>query len=144
MVSGARADLESNGRRKGATMKRIAIAGLIALAGGVGWSAAARAQQPKACLHGTDESAANRARRVQAVGLIRAISNAEVQTSSSAGAFAPLAFLSGLPATPDGFTVTLSADLDGYALLMTDSTDPCRYTLFTNQNGLIYVGAPLQ
>ena len=126
-------------------MRPILIGGLMALTAGMaGWSAGVRAQQPKACLHGADESAANRERRVQAVGLVRAISNAEAQMFPMARAYAPFAFLSGLPPTPDGFTVTLSADLDGYAFLVTDSTDPCRYTMFTNQNGLIYVGAPLQ
>ena len=50
----------------------------------------------------------------------------------------------GLPPRPSGFATQLTVEASTYVLLLKDTADPCRYTLFSDQEGLIYVGSPLQ
>jgi len=97
--------------------------------------------QQRACLHGPGETAADAARRQGAIRLARAINTAQSRTGAK---YQPLAELPGLPGVPTGFGVHLAATADGYLLSIKDATDPCRYTLFSDHEGLIYIGAPLQ
>ena len=45
---------------------------------------------------------------------------------------------------PAGFLTQLTVEASTYALLLKDTTDPCGFTLFSDQDGLIYVGSPLR
>jgi hypothetical protein len=38
----------------------------------------------------------------------------------------------------------LTVEGSTYVLLLRDTTDPCLYTLFSDQEGLLYAGVPLQ
>ena len=107
---------------------------------------AANAQQPPLCLHGTGETRENAARRESALRVMRAINTAQAQgfaTNRSYQNFRELTD-SGLPPRPFGFSTQLTVEGSTYALVIKDSVDPCGYTLFSDQAGVIYVGSPLQ
>jgi hypothetical protein len=77
---------------------------------------------------------------------MRAINTAQAQAFAMNGAYLNFRELtdSGLPPRAVGFATQLTVEGSTYALVVKDTTDPCGYTLFTDQEGLIYVGSPLQ
>jgi hypothetical protein len=103
------------------------------------------AQQQAACLHGTDETPADAARRRDAVRVMRAINTIQVQTFGKNRAYLNFRELTSLalPPRPTGFLTQLTVEGSTYALLLRDTADPCRYTLFSDQEGVIFVGSPL-
>ena len=107
--------------------------------------ASATAQQRPACLHGPTETTADAARRVDALRVVRAINTAQAQAFQSSRAYANLQTLttSGLPSRPAGFSAQLTVEGSTYTIQLRDTTDPCRYTFFSDQDGVIYVGSPL-
>jgi hypothetical protein len=126
----------------------IAITSLVAVVGALttGWvPEVVHAQRGPACLHGPGETPADAARRQGAVGVMRAINTAQAQAFAMNRAYLNFRGLtdSGLPPRPVGFATQLTVEGSTYALLLRDTSDPCRYTLFSDQEGLIYVGAPL-
>ena len=130
-------------------MKRTTIAATIAVAGvlATGWTLrVAHAQPQLACLHGASETPADAARRQNAVRVMRAINTAQAQAFAMNRAYLNFRELtdSRLPPRPVGFATQLTVEGSTYALVVKDTTDPCGYTLFTDQEGRIYVGSPLQ
>ena len=105
----------------------------------------AHAQPQPVCLHGASETPADAALRQNAIGVMRAINTAQAQAFATNQAYRSFRELtaSGLPPRPAGFLTQLTVEGSTYALLVKDTTDPCRYTLFSDQEGLIYVGSPL-
>jgi hypothetical protein len=77
---------------------------------------------------------------------MRAINTAQAQAFAMNRAYRNFRELttSGLPPRPYGFLTQLTVEGSTYALFLRDTTDPCGYTLFSDQEGLIYVGSPLQ
>jgi len=77
---------------------------------------------------------------------MRAINTAQAQAFSVNRAYRNFRELttSGLPPRPSGFLTQLTVEGSTYALVVKDTTDPCGYTLFSDQEGLIYVGSPLR
>jgi len=129
-------------------MKRATIAATLTVAGvlATGWSLrVAHAQPQPVCLHGASETPADAALRQNAIGVMRAINTAQAQAFATNQAYRSFRELtaSGLPPRPAGFLTQLTVEGSTYALLVKDTTDPCRYTLFSDQEGLIYVGSPL-
>ena len=118
--------------------------GLLVLAGGALLltdqivNGQARNSLAAVCRHGVDESPANRAQRLQALALASAINRAEGQQAQQTRQYAPLSNLGALPAVPQGFTLKLYADSDGYVTVLKDARDPCRYAIFTDHGGHIY------
>jgi len=102
--------------------------------------------QPPVCLHAAGETPADAARRQDAIRVMRAITTAQTQAFAANGAYRNFRELtaSGLPPRPAGFQTQLTVEGSTYALLLRDTVDPCRYTLFSDQDGLIYLGSPLQ
>jgi hypothetical protein len=130
-------------------MKRTAIAATLAVVGALatGWTLeVVHAQQQPVCLHGASETPADAARRQDAILVMRAINTAQAQAFATNQAYRNFRDLttSGLPPRPAGFVTQLTVESSTYALLLKDTSDPCRYTLFSDQEGLIYVGSPLQ
>jgi hypothetical protein len=128
-------------------MKRTTAAAIVALAGiTVMALTVARAQPQVACLHADNETPADAARRFDAIRIIRVINTLQVQTYTTTGAYRTFRELSasGLPSRPAGFSTQLTVEGSTYAVAVKDATDPCGYTLFSDQDGLIYVGSPLQ
>jgi hypothetical protein len=97
-----------------------------------------------ACLHGSDETAAERARRRDAVQLVRAINTGQARSRAAEQSYRRLIDLPNLPAAPVGFVVQMAAERDSYVVAMKDTTDPCGFALFSDHAGLIYSGTPLR
>ena len=77
---------------------------------------------------------------------MRAINTAQAQALAMGRAYRNFRELttSGLPPRPYGFLTQLTVEGSTYALLLKDTTDPCGFSLFSDQDGVIYVGSPLQ
>jgi hypothetical protein len=120
------------------------VAGLIgfAISGGFGPTASAQAPQ---CRLGTAQTPQETQRRAPAVNFVRAVANAQVKFMSENGRYGTLEELSGMPDLSTGtFATSLIATAKQYSILVKDSSDPCGYTLFSDQRGLIFIGAPMQ
>jgi len=124
------------------------VGGVVALVVGLlGLSAlrpvVAQQQDQGACLHGPGETDVQKDRRVAAVAHMRTITRAEFKGTGQ-GPFVPLDQIAGLSTPPSGFTVQLVASPSEFLLSVKDTRDPCHFSLFTDQAGLIYIGQPLQ
>ena len=129
-------------------MKRTTIASITVLVGTAvtAWIVnVLHAQQQPLCLHAAGETPADAARRLDAIRVMRAINTAQAQAFAMNRAYLNFRELAdrGLPSRPAGFQTQLTVESSAYALVVKDSVDPCRYTLFSDQDGLIYVGSPL-
>jgi hypothetical protein len=105
------------------------------------------ATQSPDCLHGPMETPANRVRREQAISLAQRINGAQKMARRFAppaerGAYRPLDELFNLPATPAGFRVQHHTDGATYAFSIKDTLDPCRFAVFSDQDGEIYEATP--
>ena len=98
------------------------------------------------CLHAAGETPADAARRQDARRVMRTINTVQAQAFAVNQNYQNFRELtdSGLPPRPYGFLLQLTVEGSTYALLLRDAADPCRYTLFSSQDGLIFVGSPLQ
>jgi hypothetical protein len=97
-------------------------------------------QQTSSCLHGTGETEAQRTRRVQALTLTRQINTLEAVESQRLKSFVPVEQLALTAAIPQGFDTALLTDGKGYAFSVKDTTDPCGFLYFSDQEGRIYSG----
>jgi hypothetical protein len=116
------------------------------------------------CLHGADAAPEQKARRTQAVGAMRAVNNMQANQPASrankylrhedlagspfaqkqtGGPFKSLNLTPGQEIVP-GWELTLDVMEDGYWFMIKDKTDPCGFTLISNQTGLIYTAEPLR
>jgi hypothetical protein len=132
-------------------MKLVTIACAVALTfGGAArpslTATVAAAQRPQlACLHGDNESPEQRARRAQALALAREINGNQFNVAmQKTGAFQPIANLELTMPTPPGFDVRLTTDGKAYAFSLRDTTDPCLFGFFSDQQGLIFQGRVIQ
>jgi hypothetical protein len=128
---------------KRTTILAFAIVGILV----TGWTLdGLNAQQQPVCLHAAGETPADAARRQEAIRVMRAINTAQARAFAVNRTYLNLRELTnaGLPPRPYGFLTQLTVEASTYALLLKDTADPCRYTLFSDQEGLIYVGSPLQ
>jgi hypothetical protein len=140
-------------------LTRLGLAFLAILAS----SGVAQAQQ---CLHGENETAAERNRIAQAIYAIRMINSAESNHKSTAGQFANLSELATSPVMTEfrdqnagtfrgvwldatrealpGFELRLLSDGMSYVVVIRDQTDPCRLTLVSDNDGVMYTAKPTQ
>ncbi len=124
-------------------------------------STVAWAQQ---CAHSGEETARERERRVLALSVARLINTVEVNHKKQFGEFLPLADLPRSPIieeinkegslygaykkmsfAPDsdsipGFELRLTLSGEGYAFSLRDKSDPCRFSYFSDERGVIYEG----
>ena len=122
--------------------KSLLIAAAVSVAGGA-TSIPAQVVPRRTCLHGADESAAERARREQAVDYATKVNVAESFTAGLLPrGFRALNKLPNLPAAPAGFEVQFHFDDRSYTLSLKDSRDMCGYAVFTDQDRLIYEAVP--
>ena len=127
-------------------------------------AARADAQQ---CVAGAAPSPEQLARRTEGVRLARAVNNLQAnqpgarerkflkqadlptsafmaqQSGPAAEFLRQLDFTPGKEITP-GWTLTLDVTAEGYWFMLRDKSDPCGYTLVSNQQGLIFVAQPLR
>ena len=116
------------------------------------------------CLHGADESADQKARRRDAVGATRQVNNVQanrpdarravyldqaeiaswyMEQAKKSGAATPYNFEPEAEVLP-GWQLTLNKTENGYWFMIKDKTDPCGFTLISNQAGLIYFAEPMR
>jgi hypothetical protein len=119
-------------------MTALTLAGVLTSVGSM------TAQQQQPCLHGQVETDAHRARRQQALRLTRQINSLQAVAQARTQAYQALAGLPNVAVPPEGFAVHLVTDGASYALSVKDTVDPCYFAYFSDQNGLIYTGQPLQ
>ena len=122
-----------------------------------GESRVSRGQQ--GCLHDANESEAERKRRQSALGATRFINTVEYRVKGKDGKFLPLSdFLvqtlaqeAGRVYMADkalfaqgevvpGFKARLTTDGNTYSFIITDMTDPCRFSYFSDTQAVIYEG----
>jgi hypothetical protein len=116
------------------------------------------------CLHGTDETAEQKARRTRAVFATRSVNNMQAnQPGARGGKYLRHEELAGSPfaqkqtsaeftslnLTPGdeilpGWELKLDVTDDGYWFMIKDRTDPCGFALISNKAGLIYTAEPLR
>lgn len=104
-------------------------------------SAPALAQQ---CLHGPNETAAERARRQQAIQVARQINALEAATLGP-GPQAPRYKRPSelkLPPMPDDFELSFHMSGRTYTFSLKDSRDPCYFAIFSDHDGLVYATSP--
>ena len=120
--------------------------------------ATAQAQQ---CLQSNTETAQEKQRRYDAVNAVRRINTAEFQNKPEAKKFVPFAELvtsatwkklngqgplklsDGAIGVLPGFELRLTTDGVSYALSLTDKSDPFKFTVFSDDIGIIYTGQPI-
>ena len=107
-----------------------------------GYSQAPRALVGARCLHGADETRAERDRRDRALALAKAINTAQGQAVEQTKRYQSRAQLRNLPGTPAGFVVRLYSDGEGYVFSIKDDRDSCRYGIFSDQHGTLYESSP--
>ena len=94
------------------------------------------------CLHGADETAANRARRQQAVQYAAKVNAAESRSVPRVQKYRPLEELPNLPPLPAGFDIQFHTDGLTYAFSLKDTRDACHYAIFSDQDKLLYEAIP--
>jgi hypothetical protein len=128
-------------------MKRATIAAMVAVVAVLAICCARRAnaQQQPVCLYGVTATPADAARRRDAIRVMRTINTAQAQAFQTNQTYLNFRNLTdmGLSGRPAGFLTQLTVEGSTYAVLVRDTADPCRYTLFSDQEGVIYLGAPL-
>jgi len=108
------------------------------------WSARTVTAQQPSCLHGQDESPAQRDRRQQALRITRQINTLENATLNQVRQYQPVTALLNLSAPPQGFSVHFVTDGATYVFAVRDTLDPCSFAYFSDEAGLIYTGQPIQ
>ena len=117
-------------------MRHLTLAALFTIA----FAAPTFAQQ---CLHGPNEDAAQKARRVAALSVVRAVNSTEATVKAMKGQFLPLADLRLDLTKAQGFEPQFTTDGKSYSFILRDTTDPCHLVFSSNEVGIIYQGYPI-
>ena len=94
------------------------------------------------CLHGSNETAVNRARRQQAVQYAAKVNAAEGMSVPRLQKYRPLDELPNLPALPAGFDIQFHTDGLTYTFSLKDTRDACHYAIFSDQDKRLYEAIP--
>lgn len=86
---------------------------------------------------------ADASRRAAAIQFARAINTAEAASFRGQRSYLQLGDLP-VGAAPTGTTVQLSTDGETYTFSVKDDQDACHGAVFSDQTGVIYVGAPVR
>ena len=80
--------------------------------------------------------------RKQAVTVARSINTAQMRSLQTKSVYQPLSALR--VTIPEGLDVQLVHSPAAYVFSVKDTREVCRFTLFSDQDGLIYIAQPLQ
>jgi hypothetical protein len=108
----------------------------------LGLLATADAVQAQQCLHTRLETAEDRLRRDRAIEFVRRVNAAQAMPTSRGPRYRALEELPFVPPVPDGFEVQFHTDGRSYALSLKDRRDPCRFAVFSDQEGAVYAAVP--
>ena len=119
--------------------------GILALGLGIAVSAAAPRAAQAGCESVSEITPEQKTRRSALIGLARDIINAQHQSMQKGQAYQPFASLTLNRPAPDGVIVKLAAEARTFSFSIVDKTGPCQsFGVFSNEDGLIYLGKPLQ
>jgi hypothetical protein len=109
----------------------------------LGGATSALAQE---CLHTQMETTADRVRREQAIEFARRLNLAQqISPPASQGRrYRPPDELLNLPRVPAGFQLQFHTDGRTYAFSLKDMRDPCRFAVFSDQEGYVYAASAQQ
>ena len=97
----------------------------------------------QSCLHGADETAEQVTRRREAITAVRRINSLQILQFANAKKYLPLTALPEIQ-PPAGFSVQLVTDeRTQYAVSAKDVRDPCGFSVFSDQEQVIYTGQPI-
>lgn len=138
--SGGVADFVEEGTMKIRRLLLLVLAAMLLFGG------KAQAQQ---CLHKENQTDQEKARLRAVVYVLRAINTAEARYHQQNNKFGTLEELAAagsaiVASVPSGFELRLTTDGTRYNVSVLDKTDPCKYSIFTNNAALIYEGYPIQ
>jgi len=95
------------------------------------------------CLHGPNESAAERERREYAVRVANEINKLQAAwIAAKPGANYARPSQLKLPDMPDDFGLMFYLDGRGYMFSLKDDKDPCYFAIFSDHYGLVYATMP--
>ena len=120
-------------------MARRWATGLIISCAVVVSAAEAPGQQ---CLHAVGETTVERSRRETAVDFVAGVNAAQKRWHREMGEYGSLHELRQSSASPLGFVPRLVVDQFGYALRVTDTLDPCSFSLFSDELGIVFEAHP--
>jgi len=120
---------------------KITAAAMVMIVAGV-LLAATSADVPQ-CLHDARESIDQRVRRQAAVRYLRQVNTAQTRLRQERKTFVPLAEAAGSDSTPFGFVPRLTFDRWSYTVILKDVLDPCGFSLFSDQDNVIYEAHPV-
>jgi len=95
------------------------------------------------CLHDANENASDRQRRLGTIAIIHEITAAQRRLERERGSYVPLEQAIATNRIPIGFVLRLTTDRWGYAVVAKDTLDPCRFSLFSDHEGVVYEGHPV-
>jgi hypothetical protein len=109
----------------------------------IGGTASALAQE---CLHAQTETVDDRIRREQAVQFARRLNAAQHSTlpGQQRQRYPAPDELRNLPPVPPGFQLQFHTDGRTYTFSLKDGRDPCRFAVFSDQDGYVYAASPQQ
>jgi hypothetical protein len=87
-----------------------------------------------------ERSCADRARQMRAIALARRINTAEINSRTGVQ---PLSVFPDI-VVPGGLNVQFLSSGSGYVFSIKDNQDPCHFTVFSDQEQVIYTAQPLQ
>jgi hypothetical protein len=125
-------------------MRHIAIAGTVLCLSGWAWASVQVPVPRSQCLHERGESGRERARRQRAIQFAQLVNRAEMLFGGPAGRarYRPFEELATVPEVPDGFRLQFHTDGTTYSFSLKDERDPCGYSIFSDQESLIYEAMP--
>jgi len=98
--------------------------------------------QAQDCLHRANESISQRARREAAIRYLVALNQAQAASQQKQRAYLSLSEAAGSEYAPVGFLPRLLSDRWGYLVSLKDFFDPCGFTPFSDDRGVIYESHP--
>jgi hypothetical protein len=131
-------------------MTKYLLAVVAALAVAAGAFAQGGGPNRSVCLHGSNESADQAARRDKAIKVAQAINSAQVvavprprMQSPTAPKYRRPEELSNIPPLPRGFELQFNTDGESYNFAIKDRLDPCHFATFSDQDKFVYAGTPI-
>ncbi len=112
---------------------------LVTMLGLLAAADAARAQQ---CLHMQLETVEDRVRRERAMEFARRVNAAQAMPAPRGPRYRALEELPFLPPVPEGFDLQFHTNGRSYTLVLKDRRDPCRFAVFSDQEGAVYAAVP--
>ena len=114
----------------------------LGLCTGMAFLLLAGSAEAQRCLHGADETATEEARRLAALDVVREVNAAQVRLERERGTYVALDQATAVSRIPLGFVFRVTFDRWGYVVSGKDTLDPCRFSLFSDQDGIVYEARP--